>query len=80
MDIKDDFKQKKLKINEISSKDNFSLMIKNIVIKSTIDEKINHELIIFKFYPMILSFTNNKILDIFSDGIPIKYDLYFILY
>ena len=75
MDIKDDFKQKKLKINEISSKDNFSLMIKNIVIKSTIDEKINHELIIFKFYPMILSFTNNKILDIFSDGIPIKYDL-----
>ena len=75
MDIKDDFKQKKLKINEISSKDNFSLMIKNIVIKNTFDEKINHELIILKFYPMILSFTNNKILDIFSDGIPIKYDL-----
>ena len=40
MDIKDDFKQQKLKINEISSKDNFSLMIKNIVIKNTFDEKI----------------------------------------
>jgi hypothetical protein len=37
MDIKDDFKQKKLKINEISSKDNFSIMIKNINIKNAIN-------------------------------------------
>ena len=75
MDIKDDFKQKKLKINEISSKDNFNIMIKNITIKNTFDEKSNHELILLKFYPLIVSFTNNKILDIFSDSIPIKYDL-----
>ena len=75
MDIKDDFKQKKLKINEISSKDNFNIMIKNIIIKNTFDEKSHNELIIFKFYPLIVSFTNNKILDIFSDSVPIKYDL-----
>ena len=75
MDIKDDFKQKKLKINEISSKDNFNIMIKNIMIKNTFDEKNNNELIIVKFYPLIVSFTNNKLLDVFSDTIPIKYDL-----
>ena len=56
MDIKDDFKQKKLKINEISSKDNFNIMIKNIMIKNTFDEKNNNELIIVKFYPLIVSF------------------------
>ena len=74
MDIKDDFRQKKLKINEISSKDNFSIMIKNINIKN-INNENNNEILLLKFYPLIISFSNNKILECFSDSFPIKYDL-----
>ena len=74
MDIKDDFRQDKLKINEISSKDNFSIMIKNINIKNITNEN-NNELLVLKFYPLIISFSNNKIMECFSDSFPIKYDL-----
>ena len=74
MDIKDDFKQQKLKINEISSKDYFSIMIKNINIKNTVNENTN-ELLILKFHPLIISFSNNKILECSSDSFPVKYDL-----
>ena len=74
MDIKDDFKQTRLKINEISSKDYFSIMIKNINIKNISNEDKN-EFLIVKFYPLIISFSNNKILECFSDTFPIKFDL-----
>ena len=74
MDIRDDFRQKKLKINEISSKDNFSMMIKNINIKNILDEN-NNEILLLKYYPLIISFSNNKILECLSDSFPIKYDL-----
>ena len=74
MDIKEDFKQKKLKINEISSKDYFNIMIKNINIKNITNEN-NNEFIIIKFHPLILSFSNNKILECYSDTFPFKYDL-----
>ena len=74
MDIKDDFKQQRLKINEISSKDNFSIMIKNINIKNITNDN-NNEIIAIKFYPFIISFSNNKFLEIISDSFPIKYDL-----
>ena len=75
MDIKDDFKQKKLKINEVSSKDYFNIMIKNINIKNSLDQNNNKEIIVLKFYPLIMSFSNNKIFESFSDTFPIKYDL-----
>ena len=74
MDIRDDFKQQRLKINEISSKDNFSIMIKNINIKNITNDN-NNEIIAIKFYPFIISFSNNKFLEIISDSFPIKYDL-----
>ena len=75
MDLKDDFKQKKLKLNEVSSKDYFNIMIKNINIKNNYDEKNKEQSILVKFYPLIFSFSNNKILESFSDSFPIKYNL-----
>ena len=73
MDIKDDFKQQRLKINEISSKDYFTIMIKNISIKNITND--NNEILVLKFYPLIISFSNNKLLEFSSDTFPIKYDL-----
>ena len=73
MDIKDDFKQQRLKINEISSKDYFTIMIKNISIKNITND--NNEILVLKFYPLIISFSNNKLLEFTSDTFPIKYDL-----
>ena len=73
MDIKDDFKKNKLKINEITSSDYFNLIIKYLSLKS---EKIeNEENLILKFHSIVSSFTNNKILDILSDTYPVKYNL-----
>ena len=73
MDIKDDYRQKKLKINEISSSDYFNIMIKYLEIKN--QKSKNGDDITLKFHSIISSFTNNKLFDIQSDTYPIKFNL-----
>ena len=72
MDMKDDFRQKKLKISETSSSDYFNLIIKYLVFKN---EKKNGDELMLKFHSIISSFTNNKLLEVLSDTYPIKYNL-----
>ncbi len=65
MDIKDDFKQQRLKINEISSKDYFSIMIKNINIKNITNDNNNEiielKVIVCSFYSEILTYNIDDI-------------------
>ena len=72
MDMKDDFRQKKLKISETSSSDYFNLIIKYLVFKN---EKKNGNELMLKFNSIISSFSNNKLLEVLSDTYPIKYNL-----
>ena len=73
MDIKDDFSQKKLKINEISSSDYFNLIIKYLTIKN--EKNKNGDELTLKFHSIMSSFTNNKLLEILSDTYPVKFNL-----
>lgn len=76
MDIKDDFRQKKLKIEEVTSSDYFNIMIKSLSCKNTKDEKNKKsEELVLKFNSMNSSFTNNKLLEIQSDTYPVRYIL-----
>lgn len=76
MDIKDDFRQKKLKIAEVTSNDYFTLMIKYLSFKNVKDEKNKKsEELVLKFNTMNSSFTNNKLLEIQSDTYPVRYIL-----
>ena len=73
MDIKDDFKKNKLKINDISSSDYFNLIIKYLSFKNEKNDKGDQ--LLLKFHSIISSFTNIKIFDILSDTYPVKYNL-----
>ena len=76
MDIKDDFRQKKLKIKEVTSNDYFNIMIKYLSFKNVKDEKNKKsEELVLKFQTMNSSFTNNKILEIQSESYPVRYIL-----
>ena len=76
MDIKDDFRQKKLKIAEVTSSDYFNIMIKYLSFKNVKDEKNNKsEELVLKFNTMNSSFTNNKLVEIQSDTYPVRYIL-----
>jgi hypothetical protein len=72
MDIKDDFRQKKLKIDEVSSSDYFNIIIKNILFKN---DKKNDDELLLKFNSFNISFNKERILEILSDTYPVKYNL-----
>ena len=74
MDIKEDFGQKKLKINEVTSSDYFNIIIKYLSLKNEKNKNGQEELLL-KFHSIISSFTNNKIFDILSDTFPAIYNL-----
>ena len=65
MDIKEEFKEKKLKYNQITSDNYFCLSIKNIKLYNKKNKNNEYE---FKINSIILAFANSKILQLANDS------------
>ena len=65
MDIKDEFKEKKLKCNQITSNDYFCLSIKNIKLYN---KKNKNDEVELKINSLIFSYNNSKILQIINEN------------